>query len=215
MTEIFKLELIESGMIDDQLSGKKVNYEISFGLSSTYAANADVDWLTFNFMIVSKLKEVCKTNEELLEHLARYQFEDSHWNWVNKSVVLSTDEYEWFYFIAENQVQGICNIYHPKPSKIDNRNIFYVEFVAVAPWNRINPISPRKFKGIGSSLLKIALNYSINTLNYRPGFSLHSLPQSAEYYEKIGMKNFGPDNSKQNLFYFEMEQGSSEAFIHA
>lgn len=209
------MELIESGLIDNQLNESKVNYEVTYGLNSTYAANADVDWLTFNFLIVSKLKEKCKTNEELLEHLARYQFEDSHWSWVNKSVILSSDEYEWFYFMAEGQVQGICNIYHPKPSKIDKLNIFYVEFVAVAPWNRINPIGPRKFKGIGTSLLKIALNYSINTLNYRPGFSLHSLPQSIEYYEKIGMKNFGPDNSKQNLFYFEMEQGGSEEFANA
>lgn len=207
--------IIESGEIENQHENKNIHYAITLGLNSDYAADADVEWLTFNLAIMNKLRETSSSNEEYVQLLKKHQLEDVHWNWLTKSMLLSTEEYEWFYFIAEDKVQGICNIYHPKPSKIDKENIFYVEYLAVAPWNRDNIFGPQQFKGVGTALLKIALHYAIKQLGYRPGFSLHSLPQATAYYEKIGMKNFGPDKIKQNLHYLEMEHNGSERFANA
>lgn len=207
--------LIETGTIEEQISKKDVEYTIYHGLNSIFALRADNDWLTFNFELVTELKKVAKSEEELLDLVQQHQFEDFHWRWVDKSVSFSSTEYEWFYLLIADQVQGICLIYHPKPSRIDGQNIFYVDYVAVAPWNRDSLITKKIFKGIGTILIKRALIYSINVLGYRPGFSLHSLPQAVTYYEKIGMINFGPDGTKQNLHYFEMEPESSEGFAHA
>ena len=68
---------------------------------------------------------------------------------------------------------------------VDGENIFYVEYLAVAPWNRDCLVRQREYKGVGSTLLKVALNYSVEKLGLIPGFSLHSLPQAKEYYEKL------------------------------
>jgi hypothetical protein len=205
-------KIIESGTIKNQHNNTDVGYAIFHGLNSSYANKADVEWLSFKLAIIAALKRLCKTKEEFRQKLKENQIQDWHWSWIEKSVSMATSDYEWFYFIAEDQVQGVCVIYHPKPSKIDSQNIFYVEYLAVAPWNRNNVLAARKNKGIGTALLKITLNYSITVLGYRPGFSLHSLPQATEYYEKIGMINFGPDKTKQNLPYLEMEQDSSRRF---
>ena len=190
-------------------------YSIIHGLDSLYAVKADTDWLAFNLKVITEFKRISKNEDELRQLLKSHQFEDIHWSWINKSVALSTPEYEWFYFLVEDQVQGICNIFHPKPSRIDDQDIFYVEYVAVAPWNRGTLLAAKRFKGVGSVLIKIALTYSMEILGYRPGFSLHSLPQAITYYEKIGMKNFGPDNMKQNLHYLEMEREKSKRFAYA
>jgi len=208
-------KIIKSGTIKNLVDEKVESYSIIHGLDSFYALKADFDWLSFNFELLNELNKIAKSEDEFLQLVEAHKLEDKHWRWMNKSIQMSTSEYEWFYFIIDDNVQGICNLYHPKPSKIDRQNIFYIEYLAVAPWNRKTILAAQKFKGVGAELIKIALNYSITILGYRPGFSLHSLPQAISYYEKIGMKNFGPDKKKQNLTYFEMEHEESKRFVYA
>ena len=206
--------VIGTGLVEKH-DGEEVGYTIVHGLDSALALKADTEWLAFNLQVMTELQNIAKSKEELIALLTAHQFEDSHWSWLRKSVVSTGPEYEWFYYLAENQVQGICNIYHPKPSKIDAMDIFYVKYVAIAPWNRPNCLSPKKFGGIGTILIKVALTHAIDVLGYRPGFSLHSLPQAEGYYLKIGMKDFGPDAAEQNLHFFEMERETSERFAYA
>jgi hypothetical protein len=205
-------KIVESGKIRNQHNGEDVDYTIIHGLNSEYAYNADFEWLQFNLKIIAELRRICKTEEELLEKIREHQFQDKHWSWIRKSAVMCSEDYEWFYFIAEDKVQGACVIYHPKPSRIDSKDIFYVEYIAVASWNRKNVLAPKKFKGVGPFLLRSTLNYSITVLGYRAGFSLHSLPEAVDFYEKCGMINFGPDEEKQNLPYFEMEYENARRF---
>ena len=82
---------------------------------------------------------------------------------------------------ADSKPQGACLIFHPKDSIIDSGDIFYIEFLAVAPWNIDNPRAKREFKGIGSLIIKCILNFAVNTLQLKPGFSLRSLPQAKGY----------------------------------
>lgn len=108
--------------------------------------------------------------------------------------------------------QGACVFFHPKDSIIDSENIFYIEYVAVAPWNRKTPVTKREFKGVGTILITCALNYAVNELGLQYGFSLHSLPQAKNYYEKIGMINF-PERDKDKLVYFEMPRDKSTEIL--
>ena len=136
-------------------------------------------------------------------HIRGLKFEDSHWNWLKKSIAYPKDEYEWFFLFIDKKPQGACLFFHPKESLLGTYEIFYIEYIAVAPWNRNTGIRPREYKGIGSSLLHCACDYAKNELNLTQGFSLHALPQAVSYYKTIGMINI-PESDKEALKYFEM-----------
>jgi hypothetical protein len=199
------LENLETSLVE--------KLEVHHGLSSLDNLKADREWTQANADLLGKLAESVEAGADVDSLLSEVNIEDKHWEWVRKGCALDSEEYEWFYAKSENHIEGICVIYHPQPSRIDSKEIFYVDYVAVAPWNRKNPFSVQKIKGIGSVLIRESLRFSVEELQYRPGFGLHSLPQAITYYEKIGMQNFGKDVNKQDLIYFEMSESQSERFL--
>jgi len=204
---------IESGNLIDN-EGKCVEYEINHGWDIISANSCDRQWSLFNMKLFDYIEKQDYSEEELGAVLAGIQVEDAHWDWFKKSIIYCSDRYEWFYMLANEKPQGACLIYHPKESIIDSGDIFYIEFVAVAPWNRDNPIGKREFKGIGSAIIRCVLDFAINTLGLKPGFSLHSLPQAMGYYKKIGMENY-PERDKANLAYFEMPRAKAAEMLGA
>jgi hypothetical protein len=185
-------------------NGKEVVLELQHGLSSGNNFIADKDWVGFNARQLEILHKRVEDGEDLEDLLEEASFEDLHWRWLTKGRALNSSEYEWFYLVNGESIEGICVVYHPKMSRIDSQQIFYIDYLATAPWNRDNLISKKIFKGVGTTLIKHSLRYSVETLKYRPGFGLHSLPKAIPYYKKIGMLGFGKDEDKQNLHYFEM-----------
>jgi hypothetical protein len=188
-------------------TGKTHNYEITRGLNPAIAIQADAEWAVEKNIIVQQLlaeNPAARLDvHELLKLLPTYNLEDWHWKWSDKAMSCNGPEYEWFYLTANGKVQGVAIIYHPKGSKLKHDNIFYVDYLATAHWNRPRPNYTRQFAGIGSLLLCYCLDYAVQTLKYRPGFSLHSLPHAEPYYAKIGMVDLGLDASKDNLRFFE------------
>lgn len=151
---------------------------------------------------------------ELIDLLKKGDFQDAHWKWAEKCLALSTEDYIWFSLESSNDVETAIVIKHPHDSRFNSDAIYYIDYLAIAPWNRQNSISNRKFKGLGPMLMKEAGKYLNVQLKYREGFSLHSLPQASAFYTKIGMIDFGPDVTKQNLNYFEMKQIDAVGFIN-
>jgi len=194
--------------------GETVKYEINHGWDIFSANSCDRQWNFFNIKLFEYIEKQGYSEEELCSVLSGIQVHDSHWDWFEKSMLYSSDGYEWFFMFANEKPQGACLIYHPKDSIIDSGNIFYIEYVAVAPWNRDNPMVDREFKGIGSSIIKCVLNYAVNILRLKQGFSLHSVPQAKGYYEKIGMRNY-PARDKQGLTYFEMSRAKAAEMLGA
>jgi len=203
--------IIQNGKLINRDSAS-VDYKISQGWDVVASDMCDREWKKFNLELFEMIENKKYSDDELSDVLSKIQTQDSHWNWLSKSVVCRGEEYEWFYMFAEDKPQGACLIYHPKDSVIDSKNIFYIEFVAVAPWNRDTPFEKRIYGGIGSLLIKCALKFATEKLNLVPGFSLHSLPQSRAYYEKIGMKNYAK-RDKKNLAYFELPRKNAEALL--
>jgi hypothetical protein len=144
--------------------------------------------------------------------LAENNIEDMSWNWMAKAMHLNKQDYCWFFLIADNKVQAACIIYHPKKSLIDSENIFYVDYLATAVWNRNRPGHIRQFSGLARILLAHSIRHAIN-LGYRPGFCLHSLPLAESFYSSLGMLDFGIDTSKENLKLFEAKKESSIAIM--
>ncbi|HCF5267750.1 TPA: hypothetical protein P8O60_002197 [Pseudomonas aeruginosa] len=191
-------------------TGKDIPYTISDGIDLRTTVSLDVDWgaekaRLFGQLIAENpgaLDDPAKW-DELLD---AYQLNDYHWAWTQKAQQCNSAEYFWFYLMADGKVQAACIIKHPKESRVDNAGIFYVDYLAVAYWNRRRNGYVRRFDGVGTKLLVHAINYSINFLGYRPGFSLHSLPSSEGYYRSLQMTDYGVDAGYQNLRYFEASE---------
>ncbi|MBJ6752698.1 GNAT family protein [Geomonas anaerohicana] len=209
--------LVKTGNIFDHIANKDEEYKIFRGIDPILYLNTDRKWLQYNLDLMQAIDAVANGDDLIFEKMIREcSFEDFHWRWFDKCYDKNTSEFEWFYLTVGDVVQGVCILYHPKESRIDKEEIFYIDYLATAPWNRPDVLkTPIPFKGIGTLLLREALTFSLAALGYRPGFSLHSLPKALTYYHKIGMTDFGPDGTYHNLHYLEMERESSEVFANA
>jgi len=216
-------QLVKLGVIpapDDEVvieQGNLVNnnntedpYSVLFGWSIPNAIVCDQEWKEYRVKMLAHLKDEC-TEEERDEYLSKIQIEDFHWNWFNKSRCYSTEEYKWFFLKTGDSVEAACLIYFPKRSALSDDNIFYVEFIAVAPWNRLTPLEKKRYKGVGKKLLQAVIKYSAATLGYKYGFCLHSLPQAKGFYEHIGMIHIDALD-KAPLEYYEIDDNRSMIF---
>jgi len=205
--------VIEKGSLTPT-SGGLIPYTVFHGWNIASSYECDESWGRSNLELFEYIEKQNFDDKQLEETLASIQTEDHHWNWFKKSVGTTGEDYKWFYLYAEGKPQAACLIYHPKDSALENSNIFYVEFLAVAPWNRSCLVRERKYLGVGSVLLKTALSFSVNNLGLSPGFSLHSLPQASNYYLKLKMVNV-ENRNKDALLYFELSQLEAKKLLGA
>lgn len=195
--------------------GAKADYGVIVDRNLKLARMCEVHWGSYNQRLLNFIRRAIENGADKDELLSRTQFGDAHWEWLKKALVLQDERYRWFFVLAEDQPQAACVIYQPKPSIIKpESNIFYVDYLAVAPWNRNNPMESRRFSGLGSLTIAAACRYAIQTLKLRPGFSLHSLPGAVEFYKKLGMQNF-PAHNKEGLEFFEVIDDLNELGVHA
>lgn len=194
-------------------SGQQVNLSLKVGSNFAKCLEMNNAWTAVFVEQLQHLQSTAPT-ESLADLMVKHSFEDAHWNWLTKSLQLSTSDYMWFSLESSNNVEAAIVIKHPQGSRFDQDEIYYIDYLAIAPWNRSNPLSQRVFKGLGPVLMKEVGKYLNTKLKYREGFSLHSLPQAANFYSKIGMVDFGPDPTKQDLNYFEMNQNEAQGFIY-
>jgi hypothetical protein len=135
-----------SALADRELEctdGKFVPFDIIHGWNPRLCLECDSQWSTFNLKLFKSLDEKNLSEDESGRILSTLQLEDSGWNWFQKSLQLRGSEYEWFYLYADGKPQGMCLIYHPKKSEFDEGDIFYVEYLAAAPWNRSSALHER------------------------------------------------------------------------
>ncbi|WP_458048826.1 hypothetical protein [Paraburkholderia strydomiana] len=201
--------VVKAGVIQRD-DGGEVPFEVQAGWDLGKAHWCDKNWGIFNLSLMKFIKTnyVEEKRKEVLESI---QIDDSHWEWLKKAIHYRTSEYAWLFLMADDVPQGACLIYHPKQSELESGEIFYIEYIASAPWNRENPMSPRRYRGIGSLLIKAAMAYATDELKLRHGFSLHALPRATRFYEQIGMKPFAALD-KDTLRYFEMPQATATQF---
>ncbi|MBV6325380.1 GNAT family N-acetyltransferase [Duganella violaceipulchra] len=195
----------EAGIISTgRLAGKagEVDYTIHAGWDLVFANLCDRSWGTFNVTLMRHIQSLEAKGIDINPILESAQLEDFHWRWLNKSLHYKGNSYQWFFLVAENYPQAACLIYHPKSSVSGAGDIFYVEYIAAAPWNRENILADRIFKGVGPKLLKCVISYAQEDLKLRPGFSLHSLPKAEQFYERLGMKAFQAYD-KEGMKFFE------------
>jgi hypothetical protein len=198
------LQEIEQGELT-HVSKKKVPYKIVHGWDAKASLQCDAVWKAAWLELFEQIAQAESDELKQAEILESISTEDMHWRWFDKAIASSSDEYEWFHLHAGGKPQAACLIYHPKPSALETGNIFYVEFVAVAPWNRTCKIRSREFKGLGEIILRAAQRFAVKQLKLRPGFCLHSLPKAEPFYTKLKMVKM-VDKAKDAMNYFELPQ---------
>lgn len=180
------------------------------------AMGADREWIPVQHQIFQTHIQPAlphKTEAEIKALFAAYDIEDMGWKWQQKAISCSSSDYLWFCLEIEGITQGAAVILHPEKSYIYPHNIFYVDYLASAPWNRHSQAIPKKYSNIGTTLLTACANYCIDALKYTPGFNLHSLPKAESYYTQIGMTDLGTDSTKQYLRKFEMIAANCQTFL--
>ena len=170
--KIGTLQEIEQGELT-HVSGGKAPYKIIHGWSLESSVECDTHWKQGWVALFKQIQQAHADETKQHEILASISTEDYHWDWFQKAVESSTDEYEWFHLYADGKPQAACLIYHPEASALGPGDIFYVKFVAVAPWNRTCDLRPREFRGLGEITLRAAQRFAVKELKLRPGFCLH------------------------------------------
>jgi len=197
------IPIIGNGIVIDNSLNKNFEYSIYHGCSLQRAIKCNVEWGIVFGEIISNIYSTAQTNIELNDLIRTHIMQDAHWNWFDKACVLNSDEYEWFFCDLDEVTQGVCIIFHPKKSFLQPGNVFYIEYISTAPWNRDIPGITKRFNGVGTILIKHTTRFAVENLNLMPGFNLHSLPQSNTFYEKKGMVLI-KENAKDGMEFFEM-----------
>lgn len=203
--EIGSLKEIEQGVLTHVSKGR-VPYKIVHGWNLKSSLECDTLWKQGWLELLKQIQHAEPDEAKQDEILASISTEDTHWDWFGKAVNYSTDEYEWFHLYADGKPQAACVIYHPEASALEPGNIFYVKFVAVAPWNRICDFRPREFNGLGEVILRAAQRFAVKELSLRPGFCLHSLPKAERFYRKLKMVKVDGKEDADSLAYYELPQ---------
>lgn len=189
----------------------KYEYKIVHGRSIEFAIQCDKDWKSFMINTLSNLK-MEYSECDFLDIADSLPFHDSHWDWFRKYRILNESAYDWFYIIADGTVQAVCITHHPRESLFDKKDIFYIEYIAVAPWNRKSDFIERKFQGLGTLLIKMVCQYFCDVHHYRYGFSLSAVPQAKGFYESIGMTAF-PAYDYDLLSFYEINEENAKNFV--
>ena len=208
------LQEIEQGELE-HASKNMIPYKIIRGWSLQSSCECDAFWKQGWLTILNQIQKAEPNEIKQEEMLATISTEDFHWNWFQKAIDSSTDEYEWFHLYADNKPQAACLIYHPEASALEPGDIFYVKFVSVAPWNRKCVIRPREFCGLGEIILRAVQRFAVKHLKLRPGFCLHSLPKAESFYAQIQMVKVEGKEDAQSLPYFELPIGVAVQFMEA
>ena len=190
--------------------GQICDAHIFHGRSLEYVSEITNSWKHYMYDTIDRIEFTNET--ELIEEISSLPFHDFHWEWGKKYNYYNSKEYDWFYFVINNKVEAISFCSSPKRSVIDSENIFYIEYIAVAPWNRNHKLIDRHFKGLGYILIKEISKYFHTCKNYRFGFSLSAVPQAINFYQQIGMIYFGQYNH-DGLYFYEMNFENAKKLI--
>jgi hypothetical protein len=199
------LQDIEQGELM-HVSKVKFPYKIVHGWDLKSSLECDTLWKQGWLALFKQIQKTEPDETKQNEILASISTEDIRWDWFRKAVAFSNDEYEWFHLYADGKPQAACLIYHPEASALEPGDIFYVKFVAVAPWNRTCDLRPREFRGLGEIILRAAQRFAVKELKLRPGFCLHSLPKAERFYTKLKMVKVDGKEDAESLAYFELPQ---------
>lgn len=150
-------------------------------------------------------KHVEDFENQWVELLRQYKQQDKFLDLMIKlSMASRYDNYECYAAECENETEGLLVIETSMHGSQMTRGkrLVYVYYLATAPWNREDIQNPPKLRGVGTSLLLLTRERSLE-LGYEGRVGLHSLPGYEKFYDNRGMYDLGADEDSDELIYFE------------
>ena len=194
------------------------------GLDDLHLSSFRQDWMPQLQATVSEVRAQCTNQYGVLDkptfiaELGNRNIQDGHWQWDKKWNALHVDLSKVFFAVeCDSAAQALMIVdnskYQCRHDDQSGSGLIYIEFVAVAPWNRGALVENPTYAGLGKILVGTAVSLSIEE-EFAGRIGLHSLPQSRGFYENVcGMIDFGPDANKEGLTYFEMSAIQASAYL--
>ena len=148
--------------------------------------------------------DVHKWERSWRKRLARDAEDDATWNWrrhVERGRTL--DGYLSLAAVSADRLEGLMSLSIAGSLCDPGEDLVYVEYVAVAPWNRRRR-APPEILGLGRALLRTAVRVSVE-MGYSGRIGLHSKPVSEGFYrDKLRLIDLGPKMAEDGKWvYFE------------
>jgi len=198
---------VEGVVLYDRHAKKMIPAQFIQGVDHEFAQAADDVWVTF----VASAKSAAVA--------AGQPFDDpehDHWRWAKKidsaRLLLS---FPTFGIAVDGVPQGLMMLktdgVFSRFSGQERLPIVEVVFLATAPWNLRSVVSDPRYGGVGTNLLKAAVEVSFE-LGFKGRVGLLALHQAESFYERHDLTCFGMD-SKKPMKYYEMTTNVAEAFV--
>ena len=212
--------ILESFDIDSPQHGKTFKIALAEGLDTSHLDFMETQWTPamkrqYGLAILQFFQQPAadQTLERWREILGDLAVQDHHWSWRTKCSITPGTNRRVFSLLNAGDVEAAMVLLFGKNSRdpAGMLPIVYVDFVAVAPWNRKKFQDPQRFRNLGTVMLGAAVQLSV-TLGLGGRCGLHSLPQSEGFYRHIGMRDFGLDAAYSSLRYFEFDVAGAAHF---
>lgn len=213
--------ILESFIIESPEHGKPFKIDLIEGLDDDHINYIEDQW-------TPRIKRQCdlallqfftqppelQTDATFVEILGRLGIPDKHWNWSRKCAVAPGSNRSVYGLLNDDHVEAAMMLLLGKGSRITASGlpIVYVDYLAIAPWNRTAVQYPERFRKLGTVMLGAAVEVS-RTLGMEGRCGLHSLPSSEGFYRRFGMKDLAIDPNYHNLRYFEFESHAAMSFL--
>jgi hypothetical protein len=189
-------------------SGELVDATLRVRIDGPYARVVDDAWLTF----LAAAAAQAKVQGKQLAHL-----EHGHWNWEAKVAesarLLSCPTLA---IECEGETQGLMLLktdgHFAELASEKGKPLVYVTYLATAPWNLAAIVEKPRFAGIGTVMLRAAVQFSLD-VEFKGRLGLHSLPQAEGFYECHGLHDLGVDPDKEHLKYYELSPEAAAKFL--
>lgn len=190
-------------------TGKAVEAELHDGVTEQQLEDWETKWVPVLF---ARQQQLVRAGVPLAGWSQSRQ-----WSWRDKMARIECLlAYQTFCIVCECVTQGMIQIDMTKSARLDGQSgkpLVYIEYLEVAPWNRTELGQQAKFGGVGSILIRAAVEHSVNE-EFHGRIGLHSLPQANNFYgNTCGMMDLGPDSDYENLRYFEMTPELARSFL--
>lgn len=154
---------------------------------------------------------------ERLKSLELHEYpQHPHWDWLKKSYVYDGElAMKGYAVTCKNETQGLMWVKttgFSRSPETERSPLVYVEFIEAAPWNIKTLCHSVRYRGVGSILLRAAIELSRKE-EFKGRIGLHALSQAEAFYLKCGMSDFGSDANYHSLRYFEMTENQANSFI--
>jgi hypothetical protein len=201
--------------LKDQRANKVVAATLHVGLTEDQVRSAQNAWEQERKDGIKQLLQQGWKLEELPKHWG--------WNWTRKISRLPDPLLAFCGVECNGQMQGMMEMakegYLCKLPDQKGKPLVYVKYVETAPWN-IRLLNPNPmYGGIGSRLMRVAIDLS-NAEGYKGRIGLHSLPgkgagQPEWFYEHVcHMEPVETERNAEGLLYFEMTENEAITFLN-